>query len=386
MNQRPRMRMRRSIRNKDGLTNEKRLIDMFLSCFSSSDDFESRDELLKPLYYIVDACSSEQMEATAVDSVDDASKKESEKVDDESCKRTQLRRVNVLRSRLSSFLLCDLRRFRDNETPSLQIESTTSMDEIDTDDRWESRISDSTKQAIFDTILHSAKRGSLGIRFKCRRIKKMRIPFLCPFRDYNRVDSLSPSFSVSHYDNTTQLEKELESVYSDDVLSCHKYTVLGTSFPHPVYTRRCRLLHGGVNRGAVTDLWTEMETNYSLEGDNFTLPPMKTVVETVTAKSWGSNASSSHYPTDEQSSDGDSFDCSFDSDAEIPFDEIFSDKHKTRFESIKVQTQELSRTADYSYQKSPYSFDDELSSGSLPWSGRSSSHNFDEPQKLFLSC
>lgn len=341
--------MRRSIRNKDGWNNEMRLIDMILSFFSSSDDFESTDEILKPLYYIVDAGSSEQMEATTIESVDDESKKENVEVGDESCKHKhkQLRRVDALRSRLSKYLLCDLRRVHGNETSSLRIESTTSMDEIDTNDIWESRISDKTKKVIYDTILHSAKRNSLGIRFQCRRIKKIRIPFLCPFRDYDRVDSLSPSFNISHDDNTTQIERGLCSVYSDDVLPCHrKSKTLGTSFPHPAYTRRCCLLHGGVNRDAVTDLWTEMETNYSLEGENFTLPPMKTVVETVTARSWGSNASSSHYPTDEQSSDGDSFDCSFDSGADIPFDEIFSDKHKKRFGSIKVQTQELSRTAD----------------------------------------
>jgi hypothetical protein len=192
--------MRRSIRNKDGWINEKRLIDMILSFFSSSDDFESRDEILKPLYYIVDACSSEQMEATAIESVDDESKKENVNVDDESCKNKQLRRVDALRSRLSKYLHCDLRRVRGNETLSLRIESTMSMDEIDTNDIWESRISDRTKRVIFDTILHSAKRNSSGIRFQCRRIKKNCIPFLCPFRDYDRVDSLSPSINISHDD------------------------------------------------------------------------------------------------------------------------------------------------------------------------------------------
>mmetsp|Transcript_15347 Transcript_15347/g.17255 ORF Transcript_15347/g.17255 Transcript_15347/m.17255 type:complete len:362 (+) Transcript_15347:1904-2989(+) len=355
------MRMRIANRKKDGWIKEKQLISVFLSCFSSSDNLRSRDEILKPLYYIVDECSSEQMEATIESVYDDESKQINEEFD-ERCKRTQIRRVEKYRSRLFGLLICNLRKARGTETSSLRIGSTASMDEIDINDRWKSRLSGRTKKKILDTMLH----------FRCRLIKKRRIPSLCTIRDHDRIDPPSSSLNVQYDENITQIENELESVDSD-VASCLKN--LGISFPHPVYTRRCRLLV--VNQDDMTDLWSETETDYSLEGDNFTLPPTKTIVETATAGSWGSYASSSHYPTDEQNSDGENFECSFDSDDDVPFDEVFSNEYKTsNFGSIEVPTQELSRIVDSSYQVSTYSFDNELSPCSVPWIDRSSSNVF----------
>lgn len=334
--------MRIANRKTNGWINEKQLISVFLSCFSSSDNLGSRDEVLKPLYYIVDECSSEQMGATIESAYDDESQQINEEVD-ESCKRTQIRRVEKNRSRLSGLLICDLRKARGTETSSLRIGSTASMDEIDINDRWKSRLSGGTKKKVLDTILH----------FRCHVIKKMRIPSLCTIRDHNRIDSPSSSLNVPYHENVTQIEKERESGDSD-VVSC--LTNLGISFPHPVYTRRCRLLVA--NRDDMTDLWSETETDYSLEGDNFTLPPTKTIVEIATTGSWGSYASSSHYPTDEQNSISENFECSLDSDDDVPFDEVFSNEYKTSsFGSIEVPTQELS-------------------SCSVPWINRSSSHVF----------
>ena len=294
----------RSNRKKDGWLHEKRLISLFSSCFSSSDDFESRDEVLKPLYYIAGDSSSEQMEAT-VESVDDESNERHETID-KPFQRTRPQRIVVLLSRFSRGVLCGFKKNRDGETASVRIRSSTIMDEIDI------------------------------------------------------------SLEVSHDDRITQLEMKVENIDPDDI-SCLEYTALGVTFPHPVYTYRCRLPMVGTNQDTQNDLWTEMETNFSLEFDDYTLPPTQTVVktataeswgsigssslyplpptqtvvETATAESWGSIESSSFYPTDEQSNEEGFFHTSFDSDIDIPFDEIFTDKSLS-YVDYGAQIQELS--------------------------------------------
>jgi hypothetical protein len=292
-------------RKRDG---EKRLISLLLSCFSSSNDeadFDrsTKDEVLKPLYYIVGDFNSEQMEAT-VDSIDDESIDKKAKPD----KNSQQTR--------SQFFRGILRGFKINREVEIACDRLASSSRInDTDERPTSRRPDRTEKAF--------KKPSTS-RYGYQVFRILRLPFLCSSTNTKKHDSRSFSTKSAQNDQNSQPEMKVEKIGSDDTSSLGS-TALGVTFAHPVYTGKCHLLMEEANEDTTNYLWTKMKSGISVEIDDYTLPPTKTIVETARAESWGSGGSSLLYPTDEGSDEEETFYYgSFDSDV-VPFDEIFTD-------------------------------------------------------------
>jgi len=349
--------------NGDDYVKGKRSISSFFSAYCSSSPIPSPSPCsrTKPLYLIEGDCDSEQMEKTTIVSVndDDESKVTNEINGDDSFERgiepmfdmndddlktknekisehIQTWRVEKLRFRIPSLLFLCLRRAR-FESPSLCDGSTASTNDGDNDTvkkKWDEHI----------LVNGTAKKSSkTTFRFGCRtKIKSLYIPFLSPC-GYQRCDSLSSFSNLSLPDKniTSQQidDKELES--SDSNVLYHSH--LGVSFSHPAYTAQSSHNESGdyiQNQNHSTDLWSsEMVSKYSLEGNKFTLPSMRTIIRSTAAKSWESNSAlftSFSYPTDEHTSIGDlcDFDLSHgddfdldDCEEDIPFDEVLSDQY-----------------------------------------------------------
>jgi len=326
----------RITRKRDGWLQRKKIISIFLSRFSSSNSSEStdQDEVLKPLYYIVGDSSSEEMEAT-VHSVDDQSKERNE--EDKSSHQTRL--LGCMDFRFSRFLKVDLnnsRKSREGETVSekrygkdgstpFQTRNSTSMNEIYDVEKHSNHSLKRMVVAMLNSLSISERMKSSGYRRKLRRIFKFSFVRRST-KHHTKGDSPSDSVKHANDDHISQLETKEENSESDDE-SLIQTTVLGVTFAHPVYTGRCNLLVHNVNPDIGNDLWKNMETNFSVEGEYYDLPFItKTVIETAAAESWGSISSSSLYPTDEQSVEDDFFLCNrFDSDVDIPFDETFTE-------------------------------------------------------------
>lgn len=299
------LKSERISRKRDG---EKRLISLLLSCFSSSDDDDdfdrsTKDEVLKPLYYIVGDFNSEQMEAT-VDSIDDDSIDKKAKPDN----NFQQTRPRFFRGILRGF-----KKMSEVEIASDRLASSPRIN--DTDERATNRPLGRTDKAF--------KKASTS-RYGYQVSRILRLPFLCSSMNTKKHDSHSFSTKSAQNDQNSQLEMNVEKIGSDDTSSLGS-TALGVTFAHPVYTGKCHLLMEEANEDTTNYLWTKMKTGLSVEIDDYTLPPTKTVVETATAVSWGSGGSSLLYPTDEGSDEeGIFYYGSFDSDV-VPFDEIFTD-------------------------------------------------------------
>jgi hypothetical protein len=298
-------------RKKDG---ENRLISLLLSCFSSSDDDDdfdrsTKDEVLKPLYYIVGDFDSEQMEAT-VESIDDESIDKKAKPDKKLPRRSDFRR-----RRFFGGILCGFKKIMEVEIASNRLASSTRINDTKTNERATNRRLDKTEKAFM-------KPSTSRYGYQVSRI--LRLPFLCLSTNTKKHDSHSLSTKSAQNDQNSQLEMKVEKTGSDDS-SFLRSTALGVTFAHPVYTGKCHLLIDEANADTTNYLWTKLKTGFSVEIDDYTLPPTKTIVETATSESWGSGGSSSLYPTDEQSNEeGNFYYGSFDSDV-VPFDEIFTD-------------------------------------------------------------
>jgi len=219
------------------------------------------------------------------------------------------------------------KKWKDLESTPLQLASSTATNDIDThDSRTNHRLSSRTED--------SASRAPSTPRAK--KSPRFLLPFFCLSRHLGKTGARSSAKKIVHEDRYIKCETKEESSQSScgDEQILPSDSSLGVAFAHPVYTGRSHLLMVGTNPDNSTyDLWTRMASGYSMEADDFPLPPTKTIVQTAEANSWGSDGgSSSLYPTDEQSNDEGNFEYgSFDSDADIPFDEIF--RNKRYFES-----------------------------------------------------
>lgn len=295
-------------------------VPLLLSCFSSSsdEDFErnTKDEVLKPLYYIVGDINSELMEAT-VESIDDESIDRKTKVD-KRFRQSQPRRVDNIFSRFLTGILN--RSEKNREIKTTYVGLARRMNETERND------SVTNEQRETKEKLSLKKASAYGYRVS--HILRLPILYLssrCKKNHAPKSEHLAPS---------AQLEIYEQNADSDDA-SMLRPASLGVTFAHPAYTGKCRLLADDARLESTNLLWTKMKTDKSIETDDYTLPPTKKFVETTTAESWGSVGSSSLYPTDEQShDDGNIYYGSFDSDIDIPFDEIFTET--TFFEIYQI--------------------------------------------------
>lgn len=326
--------------NREKRREKKKLISL-LSRFPWFGEIDSerstKDEVLKPLYHIVGDIDSEQLEPT-VESIDDASvdqKRETNKT----CQ--QQRRTDFLRSRSFRGILCRLKKIREGETGSVRIANSTRMNENEGNER----------------TIHRR----LG-RMELKGLKKprnLRLPFLpssrCRSPPIKNNSSEFSCTSIEQNDENTQDEADEETTDSD-YRALNRPTTLGVKFAHPVYTGKRHLVMNEDNRGSSNEPWNKSESHlldvdvddrtlppphllFEVDDDTLppphlflevddrgTLPPRNAIVETAKAERRGSGTSSSLYPTDEQSIEDENFYYGgFDSDVDIPFDEIFTD-------------------------------------------------------------
>ena len=299
--------------NKDG---EKRLVSLLMSCFSSSDDDDversSKDEVLKPLYYIVGDINSEQMEQT-VQSMDDElidqktrADKTVQSIDGESMdKKARTLKTFPRADFLSRWIRGRGGKSRKTDNVGL----ATRMNETESDDGRSNITEKKTPKKSFT-----------------RTHRILRLPaFLHLSKRNKKHDSQAMNITQSISEEVELNEEKTESV---DTLSVLQPSALGVTFAHPAYTGKCRFLTEAARLDTTNHLWTQMKTNQVDDrkvDDDYTLLPTKTIVETTTAESWGSFDSPSFYPTDEQSREESIYYGSFDSDIDIPFDEIFTE-------------------------------------------------------------
>ncbi len=299
--------------NKDG---EKRSLSLLFSCFSSSDDDDadversSKDEVLKPLYYIVGDINSEQMEQT-VQSMDDESidkkaraNKTVQSIDGESIDKKGRAGKTFL---LADFLSRWFRGRRGKSRKTDNVGLATRMNETESDDGT-SNGRPTKKKLLKKSFTH----------------RILRLPAFLHFSKRNKKHD-SQAMNI-----TQSISEEVEEkTESGDTSSVLQPSALGVTFAHPAYTGKCHFLTEAARLDTTNHLWTQMKTNQvddrKVDDDDYTLPPTKTIVETTTAETWGSFDSASFYPTDEQSREGSVYYGSFDSDIDIPFDEIFTE-------------------------------------------------------------
>ncbi len=284
---------------------EKRLVSLFLSCFSSSDDDEfdqsTKDEVLKPLYYIVGDVDSEQMEQT-VQSMDD------ESTDKKSREKKRIRLAKQPRLSEVFTRLFGGRRGRSRKSEKASVGLATRMNETQSDSETTNESPNTTEKKMSSKSWSKRKQthSILRLPFLLRRTNKHNASTTKILRN-----TLSEDFVIN------------EEITNSDDTSQSQPTNLGVTFAHPAYTGKCTFLTEDARLETTNHLWSKMKTNAELD-DDYIVPSTKTLVETTTAESWGS-VDSSFYPTDEQSHEENVYYGSFDSDIDIPFDEIFTE-------------------------------------------------------------
>jgi len=317
------------------------------------DDLDSNPEVTKPLYYIVDEVSSEQVRAFT-------SEREQEKLNRRIKSNKKGSPVLRVTNAFRKFFGTEPRRRRDSETASVtRVESAITTDEGELCEK---------PKNDFAVFLGNRSRLLFRCRKKPVKFEKRKWhfqkTFMCRFGDrYKNTGPDTPRITLS----TKVIEKDDESsVEQNTIPSSNGMAKLGVTFPHPVYVRNCQLVSGdddckSMETTGNSRAWS-LDAN-TMVGDGFTGRPIQAIVKTDTAYSWGSNGASL-YPTDEQSSFQYSDDGDFDSESDIPFDEAAALGHPNATISFDSDChRELYRI---SHPKSHY-FADDVSENSLLW-------------------
>jgi hypothetical protein len=325
----------------------------------------SVDEVTKPLYYIVDEVSSDQVKAFNETIIinPDLAKENKANVEDRMAYSLCCHRYFRRRYPLGFFSNQPQRRRRDSETATVtRVGSAATTDETsESPDKTQALVT--SKNHAIKRYLSIPKSKSTFQRF---RELKLHLPFVCLFK----IPEILRPLRDSCVNDESSVSEESQNLSSP-------LMPLGVSFPHPVFLRRCQSV--AVDKkpfisSTVSSPWDEMLESNTLGDDDFTLPPTQTVVETATADSWRS-VGSSFCPTDEESkSYVGNAQRSFDSYCDIPFDEVLRDDDKYQLKTpvcSDAKILELSRIAD-SHPISQYYIDgDEASSeASLYWIDR----------------
>jgi hypothetical protein len=286
------------------------LLSRFRVGLCRSTDLESRHELERPLYYILEEVGSEELSQRSINSIGKV----------ETCQEEgSQQRFQKLRYRLSWFPVCPARRRFASESISLQVDTSVSADGT------ESIEVPKTLPSVFDSnpIITSQQcpegKSICGSDFFPKRVCNTcpsGIPALFPSIAQRMDEALSFWNRSSSQVGAERRDIDLSEHSSVDT------AYLGASFPHPAYIEKCRLLL--IGKDATRDehnrsLWEGLETGLT-DRDDLSLPPTRTEVQTTRADSWDSERSSP-CPTGEQSSQDDCFDNIAVSVDEFPFDE-----------------------------------------------------------------
>jgi hypothetical protein len=306
----------------------------FRHCLRRSDDLDSTDgEVTKPLYFIVDEVSTQQVRDFELSKNNQLSKKLKDSL--ASVEERMHPRFAELRRRLARHFQRHSREQHDSETASVtRVGSCAASDETDYHQRSKiTRIVYSQPEhSVHSDINSLIKQPDNKVGYK-----RFRMASLCSYK----IDSTGEA--------------------------------LGVAFPHPAFARFQSPLLSGVTgkppKVVTNEFWPIVETASGCT-DETRAPQGKTIVQTDAVNSWGSTGSSSFYPTDEQSNvDQDSFDDGFNSESnndsydgfnsecDLPFDELTMDNlERATARLVSRNQEELSRIAD-AISTSHYLFD-----------------------------
>lgn len=349
------------------------LLSQLQAGLCQSTDFQSVQELEKPLYYILEEVGAEEMSKKSI--------KSKKKVAKFQGKGSQQRFRNLLH-RLSWLLTYPSNKRFGSESISLHVDTSVSADGTETNEKLKTGPSESVSHPMIASHQFPGKNSygsDLLSRVVCDK-HPSGIPPLYP----SKVQTIDELVSFSQRSLSEGYSSQFETERRDLTVSERSSSqtgCLGVSYPHPAYIEKCLLFLA--RKSATRDqhyrtLWEGLETGLT-DGDDFTLPPTRTEVEIARADSWGSEGEiatldswgckeSSISPGDKQSNQEDLLSGSVTFRDEFPFDELATDNvPKASVAAKDVTSVALSHDSKFGSLHLAYIDDDAESIDSYSW-------------------
>jgi hypothetical protein len=337
-------------RYQEDLTTASRCPWAFWSCFRDSDDFGSVDEVTKPLYYIVDEVSSQQVRDFCQESK--APKGWNER---RHHSNDQSSPSSSLRLKISNLLHRGSRRRRDSETASItRVESAIILNGVVGN---RNSIFRSSRPNPFGKL--SLKPVRRTIMKLGKKLKSMKVPNpLCYSNDKTNLRSGYAGFEES-FDSSVEPDEQGPPV------------VLGVTFSHPVFV-------GNVDEESNKTFSPSRSAWGKYDSETKLAKSLNcTTADTKTSGSWGSYGS---FPSDEcedsyrERKDGD-FEYNFCDFEDLPFDEATTSnvaaKMAVEYISRRDGNVEVMELYSNGYFFPSYDDDDDtFGDGSLSWVDR----------------